>query len=57
MCPGAVQYQNLVTRTSDRTVLMDGDACGGGGGYLEREPRLATVGWHAGQRHSPTGMR
>lgn len=26
-------------------------------GYLEREPRLATVGWHAGQRHSPTGMR
>lgn len=25
--------------------------------YLEREPRLATVGWQAGHSHSPLGMR
>lgn len=25
--------------------------------YLEREPRLATVGWQAGHSHSPAGMR
>lgn len=40
-----------VTATLAHTTLCQADS------YLEREPRLATVGWQAGHSHSPAGMR
>lgn len=41
---------------SKHQLAVEETCVGGGEAYLEREPRLATVGWQAGHSHSPVGM-